>query len=373
RRSLPSRSLLYHASTVDATGLDVAKEQRTQKYLAGMTSAFFVLFTPLNLLRLNIWKMGETEGETYENAHFFDSSYAVCVWLGYLPTCTMPLIVASWMLSRSEKERVRGYFRFSNRRLTRSGGHRSARSGSDPGLPPNGASSATGTDGGALSTPGPSPPHGALAAHGTRNPSVATASTAITNLSPPSSPRPTPRPSPRPQRGEGTPAPSAAPLSEVNLLKHDLQRSASHRLARVHAPAHAPAPSSPSTLSSTSSSRNTNSSSSYGPVHNPFVTPSVLAAALPPADHAAHHSDSTPSSPPVTAVPGLAPAPPLPAALPDCLGDDLGDGLELERLELAPQNFHQAVHQGLHKPQQPPRYFTFDHVDHASVGYYQRP
>lgn len=122
-----------------------------------------------------------------------------------------------------------------------------------------------------MCTPGVSPPHAAGLT--VRTGSVATASTAVTNLSPPSSPlRPSPRPSPRPARNS-EPAPlaaaAAAPqvLSEGNLLKHDLQRAPSQR-ARVPA-----SPLSPSTLSSTSSSRNTNSSSSYGPVHNPFLPP----------------------------------------------------------------------------------------------------
>ncbi|KAE8742910.1 Orphan Neuropeptide Receptor 1 [Frankliniella occidentalis] len=102
RRSLPARSLLYHSSTLDGTGLDLVKEQRTQKYLVGMTMAFFVLFTPLNLLRTNIWKMGET----YDNEYYIDIGYAVFVWLGYLPTCSMPLLVASWMLSRERQTKL---------------------------------------------------------------------------------------------------------------------------------------------------------------------------------------------------------------------------------------------------------------------------
>lgn len=38
--------------------------------------------------------------ETYENSVHFDLAYATLVFVGVLPTCTMPLVVASWMLSR---------------------------------------------------------------------------------------------------------------------------------------------------------------------------------------------------------------------------------------------------------------------------------
>ncbi|XP_033212336.1 neuropeptide Y receptor type 6 [Belonocnema kinseyi] len=53
--------------------------------------------------------------ETYENSGYFDVSYTVFVWIAFLPTVTTPGIYASWQMSRMAKERLRGYFRFSNR------------------------------------------------------------------------------------------------------------------------------------------------------------------------------------------------------------------------------------------------------------------
>ncbi|KAJ1526222.1 hypothetical protein ONE63_009379 [Megalurothrips usitatus] len=289
RRSAPIRSSLYQT---DSAELDLAKETRTQRYLCVMTASFFALFAPLNLMRVLKMHLHET----YENTFNFDIAFATLVWVGYLPTCTMPIIVGNWMLSRSEKERVRGYLRFSYRRLTRSG-HRSTYS-RPPGQAGPPADAVAADDHTALSTPGPSPPHGV--AHGNRTASVATASTAITNLSPPTSPKPSPRPSPRPARGSTAapaaaavlPAPAAAPLSEVNLMKHDLQRVPSHRHRIPLGPA------SPST--STSSSR---TSSSF--LHNPFLpigppAPSSVDSPVPTT------SDSTPTSPPApaTGLPG---------------------------------------------------------------------
>ncbi|XP_034234014.1 neuropeptide Y receptor type 4-like, partial [Thrips palmi] len=117
RRSVPMRNSLYVAPHAGTAELDLPKEERTQKYLVSMTSAFFVLVAPLNILRV----IKSELNETYENTAHFDMAYSVLVWISFLPTCTMPLFVAAWVLSRSEKERVRGYFRFSNRRHTRGG------------------------------------------------------------------------------------------------------------------------------------------------------------------------------------------------------------------------------------------------------------
>ncbi|XP_024945701.1 prolactin-releasing peptide receptor isoform X2 [Cephus cinctus] len=57
--------------------------------------------------------------ETYENSGHFDITFTMFVWVAFMPTVTTPALYASWQMSRSAKERLRGYFRFSNRRLTR--------------------------------------------------------------------------------------------------------------------------------------------------------------------------------------------------------------------------------------------------------------
>lgn len=51
RRSVPMRTSLYVAPHLDSAELDLTKEERTQKYLMGMTSAFFVLLAPISILR----------------------------------------------------------------------------------------------------------------------------------------------------------------------------------------------------------------------------------------------------------------------------------------------------------------------------------
>ncbi|KAJ6638992.1 hypothetical protein Bhyg_11731, partial [Pseudolycoriella hygida] len=55
--------------------------------------------------------------ETYENTSHFDITFLMFVWMGFLPTVINPCIYGSWMLSRSAKERLRGYFRLSSRRV----------------------------------------------------------------------------------------------------------------------------------------------------------------------------------------------------------------------------------------------------------------
>ncbi|XP_012282999.1 prolactin-releasing peptide receptor [Orussus abietinus] len=95
--------------------LDVRKERRTQKYLIFMVSVFAICLCPLTVLRLAKLVLIET----YENSGHFDITFTLFVWLAFLPTMTTPGLYASWQMSRSAKERLRGYFRFSNRRVPR--------------------------------------------------------------------------------------------------------------------------------------------------------------------------------------------------------------------------------------------------------------
>ncbi|XP_069688813.1 prolactin-releasing peptide receptor [Periplaneta americana] len=95
--------------------LDVRKEKRNQKYLISMVTIFAICLCPLMVLR--VAKLALTE--TYDNSGHFDITFTLFVWIAFLPTCTTPCLFASWRMSRIAKERLRGYFRFSNRKLRR--------------------------------------------------------------------------------------------------------------------------------------------------------------------------------------------------------------------------------------------------------------
>ncbi|XP_063223079.1 uncharacterized protein LOC134531315 [Bacillus rossius redtenbacheri] len=95
--------------------LDVSKEKRTQKYLITMVTVYAICLCPLMVLR--VAKLALIE--TYENSGHFDITFTLFVWVAFLPTCTTPCLFASWRMSRMQKERLRGYLRFSNRRRGR--------------------------------------------------------------------------------------------------------------------------------------------------------------------------------------------------------------------------------------------------------------
>ncbi|XP_022919319.2 prolactin-releasing peptide receptor [Onthophagus taurus] len=96
--------------------LDISKETRTQKYLVLMVTMYAVFLCPLMILRVARLALIET----YENTAHFDITYTMLVWIAFLHTCSTPILFASWQMSRPSKERLRGYFRFSNRKLRRS-------------------------------------------------------------------------------------------------------------------------------------------------------------------------------------------------------------------------------------------------------------
>ncbi|XP_021918926.1 prolactin-releasing peptide receptor [Zootermopsis nevadensis] len=105
--SCPAHGDLYEAE------MDVSKEKRNQKYLISMVTIFAICLCPLMVLR--VAKLALIE--TYENSGHFDITFTLFVWFAFLPTCTTPCLFASWRMSRIAKERLRGYFRFSNRKL----------------------------------------------------------------------------------------------------------------------------------------------------------------------------------------------------------------------------------------------------------------
>ncbi|XP_008560990.1 uncharacterized protein LOC103580861 isoform X1 [Microplitis demolitor] len=104
----------YTANTYDLE-IDVRREIRTQKYLIFMVSFYAILLCPLMVLKLAKLALVETE----ENEGHFDITYTMFVWLAFIPTVSTPLLYASWQMSRPTKERLKGYFQSSSRRLTK--------------------------------------------------------------------------------------------------------------------------------------------------------------------------------------------------------------------------------------------------------------
>ena len=98
--------------------LDLAKEKRTQNYLITMTTVFAMCWCPINILILVTYFVHEND----DNAESYDVTYITFAWFAYLSTFTTPVLFASWRMSNATKDRLRGYFRFSNRRLNHNGG-----------------------------------------------------------------------------------------------------------------------------------------------------------------------------------------------------------------------------------------------------------
>uniref|UniRef100_A0A1I8MS13 G-protein coupled receptors family 1 profile domain-containing protein n=1 Tax=Musca domestica TaxID=7370 RepID=A0A1I8MS13_MUSDO len=92
---------------------DVNREKRNQRNFGSMAAAQVVCLCPLMILRFARLSMEET----YENQKHFDFTYLMFVWIAFLPTVIFPCIYASQILPREEQERLRGYFRLSNKRL----------------------------------------------------------------------------------------------------------------------------------------------------------------------------------------------------------------------------------------------------------------
>ncbi|XP_030756883.1 uncharacterized protein LOC115882779 [Sitophilus oryzae] len=101
---------------VQESELDVTREKRTQKYLGSIITMYAICVLPLMVMRLARLALVET----YENSRHFDYTYVLFVWLAFLPTCLTPPMFACWQMSRTSKERLKGYFRFSNRKMRQS-------------------------------------------------------------------------------------------------------------------------------------------------------------------------------------------------------------------------------------------------------------
>ncbi|XP_050397988.1 neuropeptide Y receptor type 1-like isoform X2 [Patella vulgata] len=101
------------AATQDSDDdLDLVKEKRTQNYLIAMTTLFAMCWCPLQILILVNYFVHEND----HNEGHYDITYITFSWFGFLSTCTTSILFASWRMSSATKDRLRGYFRFSNRR-----------------------------------------------------------------------------------------------------------------------------------------------------------------------------------------------------------------------------------------------------------------
>ena len=104
-------------SGTEEEDIDVLKERRTQHYMITMVTLFAMCWCPINLLILVTHFVYEDD----HNSGHFDITYLTFTFFGFLSTCVNPVLFASWRLSDSAKERLRGYFRFdgSRRRSSR--------------------------------------------------------------------------------------------------------------------------------------------------------------------------------------------------------------------------------------------------------------
>jgi hypothetical protein len=94
--------------------IDIIKEKRTQKYMISMVTIFGLCWCPLHVMYL-VTPFVVPE-ETEQKEKIMDIFFITFSWFGFLSTCSNPVLFASWRMSDTAKDRLRGYFRFSNRR-----------------------------------------------------------------------------------------------------------------------------------------------------------------------------------------------------------------------------------------------------------------
>ena len=97
---------------VDDDDMDMRKERRTQKYLMAMVTLFATCWFPITILILVTHFVLEND----DNRLGFDITYLTFTFFGYLSTCINPVLFASWRMSDRTKNRLKGYFRFNNKR-----------------------------------------------------------------------------------------------------------------------------------------------------------------------------------------------------------------------------------------------------------------
>ena len=92
--------------------IDVGKEKRAQGYLVSMVMLYATCWCPLKILIL----VTHFVSESSDNSGHFDITYLTFTFLAFLSTCINPVLFASWRMSDRTRDRLKGYFRFSNRR-----------------------------------------------------------------------------------------------------------------------------------------------------------------------------------------------------------------------------------------------------------------
>ncbi|RUS74035.1 hypothetical protein EGW08_018209, partial [Elysia chlorotica] len=112
--SPPTRQHRQESTQGSDNDLNLPRERRTQNYLITMNTLFAVCWCPSHILVLVNYFVHETDN----NVGHYDVTYMLFTWFGFLSTCTTPVLFMSWVMSDAAKDRLRGYFRFSNRRRT---------------------------------------------------------------------------------------------------------------------------------------------------------------------------------------------------------------------------------------------------------------
>ncbi|KAK3590187.1 hypothetical protein CHS0354_041243 [Potamilus streckersoni] len=110
--STNSKDFTERATHDSDDDLDIAKEKRTHNYLIAMVTFFAICWCPLNILILVNYFVHEDE----DNTGHIDITYITFSWFGFLSTCVNPILFASWRMPSTTKDRLKGYFRFSNKR-----------------------------------------------------------------------------------------------------------------------------------------------------------------------------------------------------------------------------------------------------------------
>nr|XP_019927154.2 prolactin-releasing peptide receptor isoform X2 [Crassostrea gigas] len=95
--------------------LDLPAEKRTHRYIISMVTLFAICWCPLNILILVQFFVHESGN----NTGHFDITYTTFTWFGFLSTCVNPVLFASWKMSDSTKDKLRGYFKFGMKRKSK--------------------------------------------------------------------------------------------------------------------------------------------------------------------------------------------------------------------------------------------------------------
>jgi hypothetical protein len=83
--------------------VNVAAEQRSQRYLVTMVTLYALCWFPVNVLILATHFVYETD----DSAGHLDISYLIFTFFGFLSTCVNPVLFTSWRMSTATKDRLR--------------------------------------------------------------------------------------------------------------------------------------------------------------------------------------------------------------------------------------------------------------------------